>query len=209
MKSVLCFGDSLTWGYIPGTGERMPFEKRWPGVLQINLGNDIRVIEEALNGRTTVWDDSFQPYKNGRTFLPMLLESHSPIDLFILMLGVNDLQSYRKLKATDAARGCRSLVQIVQKSRCGPKGEMPEILLVSPPALGQSAGFQQMIFYEGAMEESRKLPGLYEEISKLMDCKFFDASKIITTSNIDGIHLDEEGNRKLGLAMKDAVMSIL
>ena len=33
-KNILCFGDSNTWGYIPGTGERYAPEVRWPGGLR-------------------------------------------------------------------------------------------------------------------------------------------------------------------------------
>ena len=209
MKTVMCFGDSQTWGYIPGTGERMPYEKRWPGVLQQNVGNDIRIIEEALSGRTTIWDDAFLPDRNGRTVLPVLLESHSPMDLFILMLGGNDLQTYRGLKATEAARGCRSLIQIVQKSRCGPKKGIPQILLIAPPIKGQVCGFQKMLTYGAAEEESPKIPGLYEQIAKFCGCRFFDSNKVVKASEIDGVHIDENEHHKLGLALKDFVIDIL
>ena len=92
MKTVLCYGDSNTWGYIGGTGERFAPEVRWPGVLQAALGGAYRVIEEGLNGRTTVFDDSIEEGRNGETYLRPCLQTHAPIDLVILMLGTNDLK---------------------------------------------------------------------------------------------------------------------
>jgi lysophospholipase L1-like esterase len=87
MKTILCYGDSLTWGYNPADATRYPFEQRWPGVLQAELGSEVRVIEEALNGRTAATDSWVQPNRNGRAMLGPLLESHAPLDWVIVMLG--------------------------------------------------------------------------------------------------------------------------
>ena len=65
MKTILCYGDSNTWGYDPVTQDRFPPDTRWPGVLRHELGEGYLVIEEGLNGRTTVWDDPIEGYKNG------------------------------------------------------------------------------------------------------------------------------------------------
>ena len=70
MKTILCFGDSNTWGYDPVTRERLSPDKRWTGVLAESLGRDFRVIEESLNGRTTIWDDPTEGHSNGQTYLP-------------------------------------------------------------------------------------------------------------------------------------------
>lgn len=78
MKTILCYGDSNTWGYIPAAGERLPYEARWTGVLQKSLGDRCRVIEEGLNGRTTVWDDPFKPGRNGLKALRPILDTHAP-----------------------------------------------------------------------------------------------------------------------------------
>ena len=100
MKHVLYFGDSNTWGYVPGSGQRFPLEGRWPGVLQARLGSDWRVIEEGLNGRTTIHEDPERDGRNGRRFLGPLLESHAPLDLLILMLG----RQRNPIAATEARR---------------------------------------------------------------------------------------------------------
>jgi hypothetical protein len=69
VKEILCFGDSLTWGWNPVDRGRYPFEKRWTGVLQKELGKDYRIIEEGLNGRTTIWDDPIEGEKSGKKSL--------------------------------------------------------------------------------------------------------------------------------------------
>ena len=120
IKRLLCFGDSNTWGYVPATtGERYEWKTRWPGVVQQKLGSDYAVIEEALNGRTTVWDDPMKPDRNGSKQLPIILETHTPIDLVIIALGVNDLTHHFHLNAIDIALGVGTLAEIVIQSRDG------------------------------------------------------------------------------------------
>jgi lysophospholipase L1-like esterase len=102
IKTVLCYGDSNTWGSDPETGERFAPEVRWPGVLRQALGEGYWVVEEGLNGRTTVRDDPIEgAHKNGRTYLPACLEFHKPIDLVLIMLGTNDLKARFAASASD------------------------------------------------------------------------------------------------------------
>ena len=134
MKTVLCFGDSNTWGYDPLTRERFDRDTRWPGVLRNELGEGYLVLEEGLNGRTTVWDDPIDgTHKNGSRYLLPCLESHAPLDLVVIMLGTNDLKRRFGVPAEDIARGAARLVGIVRQSMCGPRGDAPQVLLVAPP----------------------------------------------------------------------------
>jgi lysophospholipase L1-like esterase len=95
MRHVLVYGDSLTWGIVPDSRRRLPFDERWPGVLENKLnesGARVRIIEDGLNGRRTVWDDPFKPGRNGLAGIQQRMEIHSPLSLVILMLGTNDFQ---------------------------------------------------------------------------------------------------------------------
>jgi lysophospholipase L1-like esterase len=109
VKTVLCFGDSNTWGCMPLTGPEPPRRygpsRRWPGVLRRELGDGHWVVEEGLNGRTTVWDDALEPHRNGRDLLLPSLLTHQPVDLVIVMLGTNDLKRRFGLGARDIAAG--------------------------------------------------------------------------------------------------------
>jgi lysophospholipase L1-like esterase len=122
MTTILCYGDSNTWGYTPGTGKRYERHERWTGVLQQSLGNSAIVIEEGLNGRTTVLDDPTKPFRNGKDYLIPCLDSHAPLDLVILMLGTNDLKHRFGMSALDIGRNVATLLDMIRQSTCGFEG---------------------------------------------------------------------------------------
>ena len=137
MKTILCYGDSNTWGCIPLTGAHPPRRygpaQRWPGVLRRELGNGFWIVEEGLNGRTTVWDDPLEPFRSGKELLVPCLLTHQPIDLVIVMLGTNDLKIRFGVGARDIAAGAGFLLDVVHASKCGPGESPPEALLLCPP----------------------------------------------------------------------------
>ncbi|MGH8701643.1 MAG: GDSL-type esterase/lipase family protein [Burkholderiales bacterium] len=122
MKTALCYGDSITWGFNPVDGSRFPFEQRWPGVLQAELGSGFRVIEEGLNGRTVATESWILPNRDGRSMLAPLLESHAPLDWVILLLGTNDCGPTYRRDVGEIAFGCATLLWTVQKASAGPNG---------------------------------------------------------------------------------------
>jgi lysophospholipase L1-like esterase len=208
MKTVLCYGDSLTWGYNPRDGTRYPFEQRWPGVLQHALGGGVRVVEEALSGRTAATDSWVLPDRNGRAMLGPVLESHAPLDWVVFMLGTNDVGPSYRLGAAEVAFGCATLVWAVQKSQAGPGGGVPEVLLIAPPVLGEVSGLMGL-FFKGGEETSRGLARAYETVAEACRCHFLDASRHVRASPVDGVHLDPEGHRALALAVKGVVAASL
>ena len=118
-RTVLCYGDSNTWGYNPCTKRRYSAAIRWPGVLRGELGPAYHVIEEGLNGRTTIWTDPLAEYRNGKHLLTPCLETHKPLDVVILMLGTNDIKWKFSATPYDIGRGMATLVDLVQRSRSG------------------------------------------------------------------------------------------
>ena len=199
MKTVLCYGDSNTHGYDPLTGGRYPYHVRWPGVLQELLGSGWTVIEEGLNGRTTVFDDPFEPWKNGREYLRPCLNSHKPIDEVILMLGSNDLKSFYHASPQQIADGAAELVRIIRPFCKEKQGFVPEIVLVSPPEIG--AGILtspfRLKFDETAVERSRALSPCYRKAAEELSCKFLDAAAIVKPSEEDSLHLMPDMHRIL------------
>lgn len=208
MKTILCYGDSNTWGHIPGTGARFPRGSRWPGVLQAALGDSFHVIEEGLNGRTTVWDDPIEEHKNGKTYLKPCLETHKPLDLVILMLGTNDLKKRFSLTAYDVAAGAGRLVHVIQTSQTGPDDGAPKVLLVAPPPIGDLKD-DFVYMFEGALAKAKDFPTRYWQVSVEHNCAFFDAATIIAPSPLDGLHLDEQGQRLLGENLAPLVRELL
>lgn len=205
MRTILCFGDSNTWGFIPGTPmHRYPPDTRWPGVLAAALGDKAHVIEEALCGRTTSFDDPCWDDRNGRKQLPFLLESHMPIDLVIIMLGTNDLKHYLDLSPTDIAIGAEALIKLVLASTSGPEERAPEILLIAPPAISETMNpFGHK--FDGAISKSHEFGRTFGEIAKEHNVGFFDASTVVTVPDTDGVHMDRDGHKALG----DALANIL
>jgi len=207
LKEVLCYGDSNTWGYNPITKERYEKDERWTGVLQNALGNDYHVIEEGLNGRTTVWDDPIEGFKNGKTYLIPCLETHKPLDLVIIMLGTNDLKKRFSLSAYDIAQGAGVLIDVVYKSDCGRMGKPPKALLLAPPPVGKLTEFAEM--FEGGTEKSKRFSQHYKNVARERGCEFLDTSTLIRSSNIDGIHVEQKDHESLGKAVAEIVKNIL
>ncbi|MFN3323206.1 MAG: SGNH/GDSL hydrolase family protein [Bryobacteraceae bacterium] len=206
MRTILCYGDSNTWGFIPGTGRRYEREVRWPGVLRRELGVQFDVIEAGLNGRTTVWTDPLLEYRNGKNLLPAWLDTHKPIDLVITMLGLNDLKHKYAASAYDIARGAALLVDMIRKSAAGPDDGPPEALLICPAPVGRLTTFAEM--FAGAEEKSRRLPAHYSAVAEETGCHFLDAGEIVRYSDADGLHLSPEEHAKLGCAVAQAVHRI-
>src|SRR3569832_1699576 len=120
MQHILVYADSLSWGIIPSTRQRLPFEQRWPGAMEIELtasGKEVRVIEDCLNGRRTVWEDPFKPGRNGLVGLAQRIEIHSPLSLVILMQGINDFQSMHEHNAWHSSQGIVALVSAIRMAQ--------------------------------------------------------------------------------------------
>ncbi len=207
MKTVLCYGDSNTWGYEPAMGERFPEDVRWSGVLARELGSEFRVIEEGLNARTTVREDPVEEYKNGKDYLRPCLESHRPMDLVIVALGVNDLKARFFASASDAADGAGILVTIAQRSGAGPNGSPPAVLLVAPPPEGRLTELAEM--FAGAEEKSRGFARQYRRVAEKHGCELLDAGELVRASDLDGIHLEANEHRRLGEAVAARVKEML
>jgi len=212
MKQILVYSDSLSWGIIPGTRNRLPFDERWPGILENGLNHDrrrARVIEDCLNGRRTVWEDPFKPGRNGWQGLAQRIEIHSPLALVILMLGTNDFQySHPYNNAWAAAQGAGVLIREIRQAPIEPGMPVPEILLVCPPPIGVPQGPIAPKF-QGAPERSTGLSGAYRELSAALACHFFDAGSVTSSSRVDGVHLDADQHQALGSALCRAVFGIL
>mgnify|MGYP002233579812 CR=1 FL=1 len=132
MKQILCFGDSNTYGYKPDKSGRFPWGVRWTSILAEKFGRDVNVIEEGLCGRTTIFDDVFRVGRKGSESFPAILESHTPLDLIIIMLGTNDCKTYNHASADRIGKGIEKLIQQIRKA-----DPAIDILLVSPIELGE------------------------------------------------------------------------
>ena len=193
MKQILAFGDSNTWGLVPGSKpqERYPWGVRWTSILQDN-NSELRIAEEGLCGRTTVFEDGLRPGRNAVSSLDPMLESHYPIDGAILMLGTNDCKTLYNASAYVIGKGIERCLDILEKYVAPEK-----ILLVSPINLGDDVWRPEKDpeFNETSVNTSRELKEVYRGIAKRRGTAFLAASDYVSASDVDDEHMDEDGHR--------------
>lgn len=211
MKNILCFGDSNTWGYAPGTGARFDLDTRWTGVLQAELGADYCVIEDGQNARTSVYEDPWSPWRLGAEALPIALVAQKPLDLLVLMIGTNDLKF---TDAYGAAKGAERLIDLAnmvqarkESSPVFPNGV--KVLLVSPIELHPVVEGDPFGTLRNGVGESRKFAMYYRHIAEAHGAAFFDAASVASPSETDGVHMDPPSHRALGRALAEQVRALL
>ncbi len=202
-ETVLCFGDSNTWGVTLGGGDRLPRDVRWPGALQALLGDGYRVIEEGLNGRTATLEHPWVDGRSGRPYLLPCCRSHAPLDFVIVYLGTNDLADRYNLSAADVAAACASLVSVVRAAHCGCEGADPPVLLVCPPSIRATG--PDAAEYEGMAARSRQIGRHFEEAAREAGAELLDLGGMISYSLEDPIHLDVDGHRRIAEAVAPLV----
>jgi lysophospholipase L1-like esterase len=211
MKQILVYADSLSWGIIPTTRQRLGFDQRWPGVLEgalLERGCQVRVLEDCLNGRRTVFEDPFLPGRNGQLGLAQKIEMHSPLALVVLMLGTNDFQSVHPHAAWHAAQGVATLVKSIRQAPVEPGMPVPSVLVVVPPPIESPKGPIAAKF-AGAAEKCRGLAQAYRATCTALDCGYFDTATVTPSSRVDGIHLDVDQHLHLGEALAVPVAEII
>ena len=210
MKTILAFGDSLTWGYAPeGGGIRHPFATRWTSVLEAGLGGQARVIAEGLNGRTTASDDfTAASDRNGVRILPTLLDTHQPLDLVVIMLGSNDIKTFMTGSAFAAANGMKRLAEIVSTFPYI-SGVAPQVLLVAPPLTAPSPRNAHPASVSPRTSDDQLFDHYYAQTAKDLGTGYFNAASVAVASPIDGVHLDAANTRAIGEGLVPVVKGML
>ena len=199
MKSILAYGDSNTWGLIPGSSGRFPWEVRWTGVLQRRCRN-VQVIEEGLCGRTTAFEDALRPGRKGYTALPLILESHAPLDAAVLMLGTNDCKPVYGAGAYAIGKGIGLCLDELEKYLPAER-----ILLVSPIDLGENVWRPEKDpeFCRGSVAVSRALKSVYRQIASERGTAFLAASDYAVADDADNEHLNRNGHAAFAAAVHE------
>ena len=206
-KHILCFGDSITWGYCPNGFTRYNSNNRWPGVMHNELGENFQVIEEGLCGRTTVYNDPEVPGRNGSKALPRILKIHAPLDLIIIMLGTNDHKTCYNAAPHTIARNISKLIEIV-RSHEALQSSLPEILVIAPPPLVNLPETDFKDSFSGSEEKSKHTS---EEILSFFadtPIHLLNAAAHIISSPRDGLHLEASEQIKLGTLVASKVREI-
>jgi len=211
MKQLLVYSDSLSWGIIPLTRNRLSFEQRWPGVLEIGLrklGENVRVIEDCLNGRRTIYDDPIKEGRNGLIGLQQRIEINSPLEMVILMLGTNDFQTNHNHNSSHAALGLKKLIESIRSAPVEPGMPIPRILVIAPPPIDVPKGEMSHKF-KNADKKSVGLSSAYEDVANKEGCYFFDAGNVTRSSLVDGVHLDSDQHKVLGSSLVNFIENLI
>lgn len=207
MKTLLCFGDSNTYGTMPmrhrDDARRLGPAERWAGVLRERLGAGWHVVEEGLPGRTIGRDDPVEGAdRNALRTLPASLQSHRPLDVVVFMLGTNDLKARFGASAAAIAEGAHALIDMVWEHTL-PGHERPRVLLVSPPPIGEHGVLADM--FSGGAAKAAALATPLRAVAVARGVAFLDGGAHARMSAEEGIHLDPAAHRSLGEAVAAAV----
>jgi lysophospholipase L1-like esterase len=215
MKTILCYGDSNTWGYDPHTEGRYDHKTRWTMVLAQILNNGFSwedppywVVEEGQNGRTTCREDPVEGDKNGLRQIGPILESHKPLDVVVIMLGTNDLKIRFTPTPLDIAKGAQNVVTAVQHSCSGPNNGSPEIIMICPPPTVDAPVLLDILGEENNRKMAEQLPRFFRQCAKESGVRFLDAGELIQTSPVDGVHLDPPSHRRLAEAVAEIIQAM-
>ena len=201
MKTILCYGDSNTYGYIPADGGRYPKQVRWTCLLQNLLGPDYCVVDEGCNGRTTIFPMPEKEWLCGLYGLEPILYSHKPIDQILLMLGTNDQKLVIGKTTAQIADGIGVIIDRMKTflQTANGQGFVPDIVLMAPPLIGPCIAKSPYVdeFGLDSHERSKAFAKEYERVAKEKGVRFLDAAKYTTVSDADSIHLDEASHAAL------------
>lgn len=202
MVNILCYGDSNTYGYTPDWKSRYPRDVRWPGALQALLGDDFYVAEDGLIGRTTAFPDANRYGRSAMEFLPVAIESHSPLDYIVLMLGTNDCKAEKTRSAGEAAAGLEQLVQLT----IGMLPMYTKLVIVTPPPIHAPVTERDPDFDAQSVTVSEKLAEQHRMIAEAYGCRYLDAGMVTRFSDEDGEHLDGQGHAALAKAIAELIL---
>lgn len=206
-KRVLCFGDSLTYGYIPaGRGKRYRSQDRW--TCQLGEITGATVIEDGMNGRTSIFVDPYLPGTCGAEAVDVAIEAAGAADAIVVMLGINDLKDFFDHTAEQVADGVMEIVDRLSEGI-----PSASVLVVCPPAIDPcvkavdpTLGMMECLNDKSIIESGR----LAEPLRRCCEGRgyaFLDANESVRPSAADGVHLSVEGNRAMAKAVAEALLA--
>ena len=168
---ILCFGDSNTYGYDPRGffGDRYGAKDRWVDLLSKQTGHEC--INAGTNGR----EIPRNPYAL------RLLTEHAPVDIFLVMLGTNNLLQGTSAKEA-AARMGTFLNSLLPHCK--------QFLLVVPPPMKRGA----WVPLDALVTESIYLAEEYKLLAEKLNIRFVDTLHWNIELTFDGVHFTEAGH---------------
>jgi lysophospholipase L1-like esterase len=205
MKKILCFGDSNTWGCSPYDGSRFDENTRWTMVMSSILGNNFLVFEEGFNGRTVLNLSHDNYMLNGIESIDSIIGNYSPIDIFLVCLGLNDVFIFEEVTINNILNGIEKIINIVNDFHTNNDMKIPKTVIMSPPMF--NGDVEGAHFIELQLNKLKELPENYKRLSIERNCYFFNTSDYVTGSIIDGSHLDAGSHIFLGQKIAEFILN--
>lgn len=216
MKTILCYGDSNTYGFdgtlMPVTGEGRRFDEntRWTCLLGKLLGEGYCVISEGLNGRTTVFDDPEEYGRNGLSTLDPIFRSQQPVDLVTVMLGTNDLKDMFSASADVISNGMRRIIVRLQQLIAESANPGAKILLMAPANVACGAdGIYRYDLSAASVVKGARLAEKYRALAEQYGCEFADVGSWVKVDPSDGTHLSAESHRIIAEKLAETVKAVI
>lgn len=186
MKKVLCYGDSNTFGFNPADGSRFDENTRWTALLQKNLGENYKVIEEGANNRMGFLNNPSGFLYSSQKHFPSIISKNNDTDFLILAIGTNDLQFRYDIDFKEIEIGLKNLLSVAKKNT-------KTIILIPPVILSENIldGYFRVQFDETSIAKSKQVGGIYRQIADEFECRLFDLNEFVKPSSLDGLHYDE------------------
>ncbi len=204
MKKLLCYGDSNTYGFIPKTCGRYEKSERWTGILD-ELLPYFEILEEGMNNRTGFFKNPEGLKQSGGEYLPIYLQNHKDIDICLLSLGTNDAQIFYNLNEEVIRNGLQKLINDIHEVNL-----RTEILIVPPVKITPQilhSGFS-MMFDEESIKRNHNTFSVFEQVANENGCAYFDFNKIVTPSEVDGLHYTKESHQIIAQHLSEFVKTI-
>lgn len=206
MKKVLVYGDSNVWGDNFITRKRIDDDKQWVNIVQNNMSDKFKFIQEGLPGRIAGDFEQIKKYKNGKdTFLSIFLTS-SPVDIVIISLGGNDLQLKYGRSTEEIYNDLTWYEKIISELLDDPdnhnryfvEDKMPKFIYIVPSNFDYLEAASN-IFNEESENKRKELIKYFTDNNKT----------IISVSDIsladDGLHYSEEGHKQMAKLVEEVL----
>ncbi len=187
MKRAVIFGDSNTYGRIPGTEDgRFSYPDRWTSILQERLGEGWEVCSEGYPGRTVLQYEKEPAMLYAPSSVHPALKAHLPFSYVMIMLGTNDFKTVYDVSPETVAEGLAYIVdeirRLLEMNRCEAR-----IVLAAPPVF-QPAVPEKAILFRDAREKMTAYSQLVKQLAEQKGTGFIDLSDLLPDP-ADGIHL--------------------
>lgn len=206
-KTVLLYGDSFFWGVFASTGKRHQQQDRVNVVCQQELGGSFEVINEGLRGRTMFGENGSFPERDGLTQFGPIFASHLPVDVVVIMLGSNDINTTTNHSAEEIASSLDHYKEKMKYWCDFMKFDIPKVIVLAPPHINEAELVVFRELFGGSDKFIDPLAAELENKTQQLGWNFLDLRPVVDSKGMDGLHLDPEQSRVLGKKIADTIKS--